>query len=709
MKSISDNWKSKDFLLFIIFLQVLTFTTTLFDVPVARQVIGFAFYTIIPGLIIIKLLKLENLDGLEKFLLSVGFSIAFLMIGGLLINEIGFALGISEPLSLLPLLIILNVFIFIGAFVVYLRSDDVTFLDTKNLSFHPVVLILVALPIVSIIGALSVNAYHDNSILLALIIAIAVIVALGGISQKFLPKRFYPLALFSIGLALLFHASFISEYICTFGSDVPVEYYVFKSTQNSAYWDSATAYPGGGTYGRIHSMLSVTVLPTVHSTLLNIDEALIFKLVFPIIFSFVALCLYRSWQGYLGKRLSFIAAFFFIAYNIFYTEMLGLNRQIVAELFFVLLLFVILNKKLKPSNKVICFAILSFGLVTSHYGLSEIFLFLIAFIVILGFVTKRPSRNITPSIVTIFFIIMFTWYIYLSGSAVFDSFVEFSGYLYNQVGGFFDLASRGTTVLRGLGLEAPPTIWNAISRAFAYGTQLLIVVGFLGLITKRVSAHFDKDFITLSFIAMSFLGALLLVPGLANTMNMTRFYHILLIFLAPLSVLGAEVIVKLISKRKNELVISVMLLTLIVPYFVFQTGFVYEVTESEVWSLPLSKDRLDGWSLYRGNGYIDDASVFGAKWLSENVNVRRTTLYADLSSTYNVLTIYGFIYRARIHQLSNTTYVTSNGTIYLSPLNTVYNVVDTQYYRCNTSDLSFLHTMNKIYTNGGSEIYRKPF
>lgn len=49
--------------------------------------------------------------------------------------------------------------------------------------------------------------------------------------------------------------------------------------------------------------------------------------------------------------------------------------------------------------------------------------------------------------------------------------------------------------------------------------------------------------------AVTLLAALVVISGLANTMNMTRFYHILLFILAPLCILGIENFVKLISKR----------------------------------------------------------------------------------------------------------------------------------------------------------------
>lgn len=696
---------SKAFLLLLLVFQVVFTLTTLLDVPVIRQVVGFLYLTFIPGFLIIKLLNLKNLSGLESILFSVGLSVVFLIIAGLLVNEFGFIANISKPLSLIPLMAFLNGFILIIEIITCLRTGNVKLLEGKTLGLHPLTLLLMGLPLLSIVGTVWVNAFNDNSILLFMMVAISSLFAILTIYKRSLPSSLYAFAVLSIAISLLYHSSLISNYIITFGSDVPLEYFVFKNTQLNGYWTSTNPY-FDPLSGRYHQMLSITILPTAYSTLLNMDPTWIFKILFPLIFSFVPLCLYQLWKGYIGKKYAFISAFLFMAQSTFYTEMLGLNRQMIAELFLVLLLLVVLNKKLKPFNKGVLFMIFSFGLVTSHYGLSEIFLVFTFLAVLLLFVFKRSSRNITVGMIILFSVMMFMWYIYTSGAAVFDSIVEFGAYVTSQLGEFFNPASRGQTVLRGLGLESSPTIWNTLSRAFAYATELLIVIGFIGLITKRVKIHFDKVYLALSFITMAFLAALILVPGLANTMNMTRFYHILLIFLAPLCVIGAGVLVRFVSKRRETVLISILLLIVVMPYFLFQTSFVYEVTGSDSWSIPLSEDRLDVLRLYGRLGYIDEYSVFGAQWLSENVDVENSALYADILSRNTVLSIYGMIYRGDVNTLSNATMVAANGTVYFSTLNVVHGKIMSGYV-WNSSELNFVFDQQaKVYTNGGSAVYK---
>jgi len=698
--------KSRQILLTLLFLQFIFYFTVVFNIPIVRQVIGFLYFTFIPGFILVKLLKLDGLDWIETLLFSIGLSIAFLMLGGLLINELFFLFGVSQPLSLMPLIITFNSFILMGGVCVYLRSEDVKVFNSDLFRISPFALLLLCLPILSIVGAMWVNAYGNNVILLFMILAISLLFIVGVLSRNLLPKL-YPFVVPMIALALLYHSSFISSHLVTFGSDLQGEYFAFKTTENGAFWSSNVPYFGGlrTNAGRINAMLSVTVLPTVYSSLLNMDSVWMFKILYPLFFSLVPLGLYQLWQKRFGSKFAFISTFLFMAQETFYTEMLGLNRQMVAEFFFVLLLITIFNGKMKTVNKTIFFMIFSFALVTSHYGLAQIVLFLISLTLIYLVVLKRPQKNVTAGMVVFFFAIMFLWYIYTTDSAVFDSILEFGDYVFRQSGDFFNPTARGETVLRGLGLEAPPSIWHTISRVFAYLTQAFIVIGFVGLVTKRTRIHLEAEYFVFTSLAVAFLAMLILVPGLANTMNMTRFYHILLFFLAPLCVLGAETIVNIISKRNMEVKVSVLLLLVLVPYFLFQTYFVYEVTGSDSYSVPLSKHRMNSLRLHGKLGYTDAYSVLGARWLSNNVAVGHL-IYSDSYSRGHELRGYGLVFVGYVEVLSNVTEVEPSGIVYLSSLNIIEETVAGSRYVWNTSELSFLSNLNVIYSNGGSEVYK---
>jgi uncharacterized membrane protein len=436
------------------------------------------------------------------------------------------------------------------------------------------------------------------------------------------------------------------------------------------------------------------------------DGSWVFKLLYPSIFSLVPLALYKLWRKEIEARKAFIAAFLFMAYNVFYTEMLGLNRQMIGELFFALLLLAIFDKNMKSFNKMMCFMIFSIGLITSHYSLAEIFLFFMSASFILLTILKHQSRNVTANMIIFFFVSMFAWYIYTSSSAVFESFLTFGDYVLRQLGDFFNPASRGPYVLMGLGLEPPPSIWNAVGRAFAYITEALIAIGFVGILLKRVKISLSRDYFMLCVVAMAFLTALILVPGMANTLNMTRFYHILLFFLAPFCVIGAEVIADLVSKRKRELYASILLSVVLVPYFLFQTGFVYEVTRVQSWSVPLSKYRMDDAILMGSYAYVNSWTATSAEWVNKNVKLDSASIYSDYTS--HALHSYGMIRSTQIKPLSNITQISEGDVVYFSYVNVVDSMIVGMRYRVNATDLTFIPDMNLVYSNGDSYIYISP-
>jgi uncharacterized membrane protein len=702
--------KSKEFILTILLLQLVFYATVIFNISIARQIVGFLFFTFVPGFILIKLFKTNTFSRIEVFLLCVGLSMSFLMIGGVLINEFSLLIGILQPLSQMPLILAFSSAVLLGAFLAYLRGATIKLhVDAKSLREVSSALVFALLPFLSVIGSISSNVYGNSLILLIMIGLISLLFILTIFFNKLFPSKFYPFVIFMISISLLYHSSFISPNMVSFGSDLTGEYFAFKNTQNSAFWDSNATFTGGPktNEGRIYSMLSVTILPTVYSSLLDIDPVWMFKIIYPLLFSLLPVGLYLLWKKYIGEKVAFISAFFFVSQETFYTEMLGLNRQIMAELFFILLLLLILNGRNRSTSKWIFFMFFSFAVVTSHYGLSEIVLFLFSVASLYMVLFHRSSRKLTISMVLFLFVVSFSWYIFINKSVIFDAILEFSDDVYRQLGDFLNPASRGETVLRGLGLERAPSIWNTISRVFAYITEAFIVVGFLELIIKRGKFKFDKEYFILTFLSMGILMALIVVPGLAETMNMTRFYHVLLFFLAPLCVLGAEKIVKLFNKRKIELVTLILLSTVLVPFFLFQTEFMFEVVGSDSWSVPLSMHRMSQSRLYWEFGYINSYSIKGAKWLSKNIKVPPTQVYADSFSRSNELRGYGLLYVSYVEILSNATQLKTDSAIYLNPTNVIDNILVGKRLLWNTSDLQFLNELNKVYSNGGSEVYEK--
>jgi uncharacterized membrane protein len=696
---------SGHFLATVVFLQVAMYASLFLNYPLVREIVGVLYLTFVPGFILVKLLKIDGLGAIETTVFSVGFSIAFLMLAGLVINQFGYIAGLSFPLSTLPLSIFINTLIIFGAAIVHLRQRKTkTPLPTKSEVFNPSLLLLTLIPVIAVVGAYFVNTTGNSSILIVMLLSIAAVFALSAFRER--SSYFYPFAIFMIGLALLLHFSLITNYIVPYGGDSPIELYVFKITQQAGHWNPIFFNPLDQAFGRYNAMLSITVLPTIYSNMLGIDPTFVYKIIYPLIFALVPVGLFQLWQPYIGKKLSFIAAFVFVAQSTFFTEMIALNRQMIAELFFVLLLLVLLNKKIPKEGKFLSFTVLSFGLIFSHYALAEIFLVLIfAAWAVSVFYLKKPHFNLQLSMILLFSVAMFLWYIYTSGSTVFDSFVTFAQSVAGQMGDFFNPASRGQTVLTGLGLVQAPSVLNTVSRIFAYLTEAFIVLGVIALIKKQNPFRFDRDFKVFSVITVALLVALTVVPGLANTLSMTRFYHILLMILAPFCIVGiwafSQILCKFAFKREKTIVVSLLIVAILVPYFLFQTNLAYEVAKVDSWSIPLSGYRMNPIQLYGYFGSIDTYSVYGAHWVSDFVPYKYN-LAAD-NGLFTSLTGYGVIYRYYVVGLDNNTILRPGEFAYLSLITVQY---DSQY-----SNGTIPHVVNQtdvVYSNGGSEVRYTP-
>jgi uncharacterized membrane protein len=717
----TKNTGAREFLLIILGLHLLFYAVVFLGIPVARQVIGFVYLTFVPGIIIFRLLKIGSSSWPRRVLFSVGFSMAFLLFAGLLINTVGPTIGISQPLSLIPLIVTLTPVVLLLAFISCFRKDDKYMPPSIDRKSVLSVAFLVCLPIMAVIGAVLMNVTGNNLILLLLIIAISVCFSVGVLSKKLKPQ-IYVLIILVVALALLYHSVVMSNYIM--GGDAQVEYYIFNLTNGNKFWSSTLPQYWDITYGRFNSMLSVTILPTIYSSVMDINPTWVLKIVFPIVFSLVPVGLFLMWKPYTGMKRAFFAVFLFMAQLTFYTEMTGLNRQMLGELFLILLFMVLLSKKMGSFNRNLYFIIFGAALVVSHYALSYIFMFFIAFAWALSYVLRRNGKIKLPMVI-IFLLLTFSWYIFTSNASSFESLLDFGDSIVSNISDFANFGSRSEGVLKGIGLASSPTILNTVSRIIAYVIQAFIVLGFVSVVTKKTNIRFNREYIAFALVSMSMLVFSILVPGFANTLNVERIFHISLIFLAPFCVIGAEVLIgvftdfsskgefKLPQKLRREMrwKPTIFLLAILVLYFLFQTNFFYEVAGSESWSIPLSKQRLDPVLLHLIYGYIEESDVFGARWLVKNSDFTHTTLFAGGTSIFSTLTVYGMIYRGDGNTIHKATMLTANATIYLSRMNVVDGVMllgpNLNLLNINDTSVIFsiLDNTNKVYTNGACEIY----
>lgn len=205
-----NDWEIKKFLRVVLAIQFAVWGVIGLDaiglqIPIIRQFIGFIYLTFIPGILILRNLKLHKLGNIETLLYTIGLSLATLMFTGLFMNMVYPFLGISGPISFVPLIITISAIVLVLCVLCYIRDKDFadpSYIDIGDVLSTPI-LFLCLVPFLTVLGTYLMNFYHNNILLMILIIPLAIISLLIAF-DKFIPKNLYPLAVFVIVESLFY-------------------------------------------------------------------------------------------------------------------------------------------------------------------------------------------------------------------------------------------------------------------------------------------------------------------------------------------------------------------------------------------------------------------------------------------------------------------------------------------------------------------------
>ena len=711
------NLKGCPFFLVILLLHVTLYVAVLSNISVFRSVFGFLFLLFVPGFVVFRLFRLKIVNLCERVFFSVCLGIAFLMLFGVFLDLLGPLAGFSQPLSTGLIVVCLSLVLLPLSFF---GADDVGFNFNFNLGLTRsrlffLVFGFVLLGVLSVYGLFVVNVYGDNFVVLLLLFLMAVVVCVACVSERLVPSRFYPWILLTFCAVLVFVVSNVTALVSNYimGSDQWVEFLAFRTTDILSRWIPTVAPSvNSGTLFPTYSMLSVTVLPTIFERVTLIDGSWLFKLLYPAVACFVVLGLYALFRSQTDRKVAFLAVFFFVAVSI--GKGFGTDKQLVAEVFLAALLLLVFMKGLPRLKRDILFFACSLGLVVSHYGLAYIFmLILVSAWTILVFMdyVRSGSFSVLHSKVSfdwvlIYLTVLFSWYIFVNQSVAFNLLSQKYGLVASGFSQFFNPASRGTA-LEGLGVVATPTILNQVSTYMFVLTESLIILGFVWILLRRNTKGFGRGFSS-EYVVMAALGIAILildvlVPTLANTLQISRYYQTTLFLLAPFAVVGGLKVLERIPRLKSKYFFVILMFLIFVPFFLFQTGFVYEVAGVQNDVLTLNMHRWNDLKFY--DVVADSREVAGAAWLPEHLNVSQITIYADAESN-GVLTAYGLVEGGQIPLLTNVTYFSgSNQFIFLRPVNVIDGITEGVSDFNSSSLLPVLVNQDRIYSNGGCEVY----
>jgi uncharacterized membrane protein len=732
---------SKELFALTLTLIAITDLSVFLDIPVLRPILGFVLLTFVTGFLLLQNLKLTNFTPAEKAAVLVGLSISFILFVPFLMDLFFPALGISQPISTVPLITTFSVLLFALSIVTYKRDAfafRITVSDYRTVAENvltPPALGLGLILMLSILGGLSIWFYSNT--LLALLSIATIVLVMGLLAANRLGgERFYPFYIVAIAIALQYTRTLASANL--FGSDVLYELSYSEIVKLGGYWNATAAtsspYPG---------MLSVSILPNVYSLVLNVDTIWVYKVIFPVLFAVVPLGLYLILKPQFGSRSALLSTFLFMSFSGFYEIMPEITREEIALVFLVLVVLLISNKRLQKLETSALVILFMAGMVVSHYATSYIFVFLLVFAWIGSALINQRDRKrngrvaLTSALVILCLVLTFGWYAFVSGAYTLASIVSIGSHTSTSLLTEFFAPNTDVTIGVFGGGTPAASILHLLARYWQLATEVLIAVGVILIIRHRQTSGISNTFFLISLGAVCIALVTVAVPVLGVAIGTARAYDFVLLFLVPYCVFGATYIVDTVSRwlgaNSNSIhkLRYIALMGLLLPYFLFNSGAVFEVAENPANYIPSQgqwqvRSNLMSVGTEAGTlrwSYLEEAStpnadVYAAKWLSSVKG--GSPIYVDWITSPE-LAGYGFIGAASISVFNNETLGHLPPAAYLYfgfqnvKLGRVWLVGGQQTSasgnaspNMGTEQISSVLAVtgaNKIYDNGGPEIY----
>jgi uncharacterized membrane protein len=697
------NINAKRWLIIVISTLFLIDIIILTSISFLREALPFLFFTIVPGILVIQIFRLNKLNFLKRSVLAVGTSVSLLIFIGLFLNCL--YLILPEPLSLGPVLISLNFMVVILAFLSYYRNKE----DFQNFKLFNLDIKIkdklvspfifpVIFPFMAIFGTYLMNIANNNIILIAMLLLIPVYVVVLIYLKDKIDDSVYPFAIFMIGLSLLLMRGLTSNHIT--GRDVHIEFYVFQLALKNYYWN-LLAYNNP-----YNACLSITILPVIYKVLSNISSEYIFKLFFGLIGSFIPLSLYIIFQKYLDNRYAFCASLLFV-FQTYFILILDTVRQEIAFLFFFLAVWAFFGSDFNKSIKKAFFILFIISAMVSHYTTAYIALVLIFPILLLPFLkslfkvlkdgikSKKDAANQrfvcfqNFDVIIIILILTAIWYIFAAkvqfeaGSAVIGSTVSS---LQLNAGGS-SIRNNAVLSILGIGIQSLPNFISVIVNNLIF---VMIGIGLIFIIKNysEFKKKFGNGYLLGALISVLLLVLFVILPYVSNAYGPQRLFLQLAVFLAPIFIMGCLKFAKLIKKPKYGIVI---ILVLLISLFTCGTYLQYHF-----YGIPYSP-------FYEHNGdlrdeyYVYDQEVAAASWLNQ---YRVTDLGIQADATGYMRLMLGFGGTPILNKKAG-------GYVYLNYVNVNKHIIYLSSTNPrNINDFAFLAGKSKIYDNGGAEIWK---
>jgi uncharacterized membrane protein len=705
MLNIIKKFQVKEWFIITILMLLITDLVILLNLPVLRDIIPFLFFTIIPGFLIVTILRLNKIEFLTKFLLSVGLSISILLAVGLFLNILYPIL--LKPLSLTPLLLSLNILMVILTVFVYQRNRELNTSNIFNFNFKlgdkllAPLIFPILFPLMAVLGTYLMNTTLNNILILAMLFLIPFYIIVVAYLRDRIHPYSYPVALFMIGMGLVLMHALTSAHIV--GRDVHQEFYCFQLTLANFHWNIYDYY------NPYNACLSITILPTIYQVLTNMNPEYVFKLLFGLLGSVLPLMVYTVAKKYLNNKFAFFASLLFV-FQVFFIDIVGAVRQEVAVIFFFLAIIVIFDcfgetKFEKSWVKKLLFLIFVSSMIVTHYTTSYVGFVLLIPIILLPFLKNLYKEHritfVNFEVLIIYFLIVIIWFLlyakvqFLAGSDVIQSTVAATAAATGAGGNYAFETSREGTVLSilGIGIKNLPNFIAVIANDLIFVTigigLLTILAKFRKLVMNKTVFVYneikilDSKLVLGGILSFILLAMFIILPSVSFFYGSDRLFFQLLIFTVPIFIIGTFKITEILNKviKKPDLKV-ILILVLLISLFICNTHLQYEFT-----GIPFSPE-YDKTGITRGELYIYDGELTTAKWIgtyrADDINVYSdavgfTRLFISgvrtnvVGINFNNKTINGYIYMGNANVNEGKFYDTINSQQKVQRFNYFFN------------------------------------
>ena len=345
-----------------------------------------------PGVLALRAVGLRTSELLRMPIYIVASSLFLLMSLGLLLNTVGPAIGIARPLTVVPVAVGVEVLLIVLGVVAVRRAPRGE--STAKLLCHSILhprgfagWLPFLLPALAAFGAMRLNTGNGNGAAVLACVAASGALLFAVVCRGRLRPSSIGLILFCGGLAMMWSFSLRGDSV--YGFDIHSEYALAEETAGNGTWHAA--HPGDP-YG---AMLSITILPALLHAVSGMSTGGLLRLVYPALFALVPLAVFGLCRRMAPPGLACLSGVLLIAQAAFVKGFPALARQEIGVIFFVALLAVILDGRLRRGARYGLVATFSLGMVVTHYSTTylAVTLFALALLPALAVTRRRTSHE----------------------------------------------------------------------------------------------------------------------------------------------------------------------------------------------------------------------------------------------------------------------------------------------------------------------------